>query len=206
MLRSTNSSRVAERLIIDSTPSPSHNERANTDTDQQLPTYDPRSDVAKKERSRIRFAENAIHAIPLLLVFCAVVLWFFSKPGPDLVEFASFLARTTASSRAQQAPCPRFGVMGCHASPTSTTLPLEAGGLVAGHSQRSTRGVLMIVSSGVRSMLFNSSAGQFLTRSLACFFNATGSIRTALGFTRGNLLILCTIKAHPNMLKHNKSK
>ncbi|ESR53437.1 hypothetical protein CICLE_v10023073mg [Citrus x clementina] len=81
MLRSTNSSRVAERLIIDSTPSPSHNERANTDTDQQLPTYDPRSDVAKKERSRIRFAENAIHAIPLLLVFCAVVLWFFSKPG-----------------------------------------------------------------------------------------------------------------------------
>ncbi|KDO36674.1 hypothetical protein CISIN_1g034562mg [Citrus sinensis] len=82
MLRSTNSSRVAERLIIDSTPSPSHNERANTDTDQQLPTtYDPRSDVAKKERSRLRFAENAIHAIPLLLVFCAVVLWFFSKPG-----------------------------------------------------------------------------------------------------------------------------
>lgn len=81
MRRSTNSSRVAERLIVDSTPSPSHNERANTDTDQQLPTYDPRSDVAKKERSRLRFAENAIHAIPLLLVFCAVVLWFFSKPG-----------------------------------------------------------------------------------------------------------------------------
>lgn len=95
---------------------------------------------------------------------------------PDLVAFASFLARTTASSSAQQAPCPRFGVMGCHASPASTTLPLEAGGLVAGHSQRSTRGVLMIVSSGVRSMLFNSSTGQFLTRSLACFFNATGSV------------------------------
>lgn len=97
MLRSTNSSRVAERLIIDSTPSPSHNERANTDTDQQLPTYDPRSDVAKKERSRIRFAENAIHAIPLLLVFCAVVLWFFSKPGTIqiaillILSFFSFL-------------------------------------------------------------------------------------------------------------------
>lgn len=97
MRRSTNSSRVAERLIIDSTPSPSHNERANTDTDQQLPTYDPRSDVAKKERSRIRFAENAIHAIPLLLVFCAVVLWFFSKPGTIqiaillILSFFSFL-------------------------------------------------------------------------------------------------------------------
>lgn len=95
MRRSTNSSRVAERLIIDSTPSPSHSERANTD--QQLPTYDPRSDVAKKERSRLRFAENAIHAIPLLLVFCAVVLWFFSKPGTIqiaillILSFFSFL-------------------------------------------------------------------------------------------------------------------
>lgn len=95
---------------------------------------------------------------------------------PDLTAFASFLARTTASSRAQQAPCPRFGVIGCHASPTSTTLPDEAGGLMAGHNNRSTRGVRMIVSSGVWSMMFSRSAGQFLTNSLACFFSSDGSL------------------------------
>ena len=96
--------------------------------------------------------------------------------GSDLTALASFLARTTASSNAQQAPCPRLGVIGCQASPTRTTLPSEAEGLMAGHSQRSTSGVLMIVSSGLRSMMLNSSEGQFLTSSLACFFSTDGSL------------------------------
>jgi len=96
--------------------------------------------------------------------------------GPELIAFASFLARTTASSNAQHAPCPRLGVIGCQASPTNTVVPVDGGGLMAGHSQRSTRGVLLIVSSGVRSIKFSSSDGQFLTSSLACFFNTDGSI------------------------------
>ncbi|KAF4395364.1 hypothetical protein G4B88_010828, partial [Cannabis sativa] len=148
---------------------------------QCLPTYDPLSQAAMREQSRIKSAHNAIHLIPLLLIFCAIVLWIFSYPeqtiglshcranptrlarmvrgntrghlsfpyelrafstdcvDPDLIALASFLDRTTASSSAQQAPCPRLGVIGCHASPTSTTPPEEAGGLMVGHNHRSTR-------------------------------------------------------------------
>ncbi|QCD91514.1 hypothetical protein DEO72_LG4g2480 [Vigna unguiculata] len=50
------------------------------DTDQHLPTYDPLSHVAQRHLSRLRSAQNAVHLIPLLVLFCAVVLWFFSAP------------------------------------------------------------------------------------------------------------------------------
>lgn len=80
MHRSASGSLVNEqKTFIDS--SATHN---NIDTDHQLPTYDPLSDVAKKELSRLRFAENAVHAIPLVLAFCAIVLWFFSNAGIKL--------------------------------------------------------------------------------------------------------------------------
>ncbi|XP_072958391.1 uncharacterized protein [Typha angustifolia] len=49
-----------------------------------LPTYDPQSDVAKKEATRARFAESMVHAIPLVLILCAAVLWFFSYPVLDV--------------------------------------------------------------------------------------------------------------------------
>lgn len=52
----------------------------------QLPTYDPQSETAKKEALRARFAENMVHVIPLVIVFCALVLWFFSYPD---IDFAS---------------------------------------------------------------------------------------------------------------------
>ncbi|KAL3737913.1 hypothetical protein ACJRO7_019437 [Eucalyptus globulus] len=51
--------------------------------EQQLPTCDPLSHAARKERSRLRSAENAVHGIPVLLVLCAFVLWFFSSPGSE---------------------------------------------------------------------------------------------------------------------------
>lgn len=47
----------------------------------ELPMYDPSSEAAKKEKGGARFAENAIHVIPFVLLFCAFVLWFFSNPG-----------------------------------------------------------------------------------------------------------------------------
>lgn len=50
------------------------------DGDGHLPVYSPVSDVAKKEKSRLRSAENAVHLIPLVLVLSAVILWFFSNP------------------------------------------------------------------------------------------------------------------------------
>ncbi|KAG6780684.1 hypothetical protein POTOM_013552 [Populus tomentosa] len=71
MHRSPSNSIVTEELFINT----------NTDKDHhELPTYDPASHVAKKERSRLRSAENAIHVIPLVLALCAIVLWFFSTP------------------------------------------------------------------------------------------------------------------------------
>ncbi|XP_021765813.1 uncharacterized protein LOC110730322 isoform X2 [Chenopodium quinoa] len=47
---------------------------------QIFPVYNPGSHPAKKEKSRLRSAENAIHLIPLVLLLCAVILWFFSNP------------------------------------------------------------------------------------------------------------------------------
>ncbi|KAG1335575.1 hypothetical protein COCNU_03G016940 [Cocos nucifera] len=46
----------------------------------ELPTLDPQSDIGKKEALRARLAENAVHVIPVVLVLCAVLLWFFSNP------------------------------------------------------------------------------------------------------------------------------
>ncbi|KAK7307760.1 hypothetical protein VNO77_41107 [Canavalia gladiata] len=50
------------------------------DTHQHLPTYDPLSQVAQRELSRLRSARNAVHLIPLLILLCAIILWFFSSP------------------------------------------------------------------------------------------------------------------------------
>ncbi|XP_026661097.2 uncharacterized protein LOC103708786 isoform X1 [Phoenix dactylifera] len=49
----------------------------------ELPTLDPQSHIAKKEALRARLAKNAVHIIPVVLVLCAVVLWFFSKPPTE---------------------------------------------------------------------------------------------------------------------------
>ncbi|KAI4315209.1 hypothetical protein L6164_028042 [Bauhinia variegata] len=75
MHRSSSSSRVSEETPVYS------GLRTSTDGEQQLPTYDPLSYVAQKERSRLRSAERAIHLIPLLLIVCAIILWLFSTPG-----------------------------------------------------------------------------------------------------------------------------
>ncbi|KAK6262840.1 hypothetical protein QUC31_008656 [Theobroma cacao] len=86
MHRSSSGSRVADEFFINSTPSESQSSKQQSSETvslipQQLPTYNPLSYAAKKERSRIRFAENAIHIIPLVLILCAIILWFFSSPG-----------------------------------------------------------------------------------------------------------------------------
>ncbi|MQM13808.1 hypothetical protein Taro_046733 [Colocasia esculenta] len=50
--------------------------------DLLLPKYDPQSGIAKKDASRSRTGESAVHVIPLVLIACALVLWFFSGPIP----------------------------------------------------------------------------------------------------------------------------
>ncbi|KAK4279470.1 hypothetical protein QN277_011249 [Acacia crassicarpa] len=52
--------------------------------DSDLPLYDPVIEVTKKEKARIRFAENAVHVIPLVLFACAIILWLFSNPDVAL--------------------------------------------------------------------------------------------------------------------------
>ncbi|XP_022772498.1 uncharacterized protein LOC111315189 isoform X1 [Durio zibethinus] len=83
MHRSSSSSRVSNELFINSS-SPSQSQSSNQQSSQtvplnlqQLPTCNPLSHAAKKERSRLRSAENSIHIIPLLLVLCAIILSFF---------------------------------------------------------------------------------------------------------------------------------
>ncbi|KAL6580634.1 hypothetical protein OROMI_008658 [Orobanche minor] len=50
----------------------------------ELPIHEPSSEAAKKEKSRAKFAENAVHLIPLILLLCAFILWVFSNPDIDL--------------------------------------------------------------------------------------------------------------------------
>ncbi|GAV72650.1 hypothetical protein CFOL_v3_16138, partial [Cephalotus follicularis] len=55
----------------------------------ELPLYDPAMEMAKKERSRTKFAENAVHIIPFVLLLCAFILWFFSNPDVDVSNIRS---------------------------------------------------------------------------------------------------------------------
>ncbi|XWS36993.1 hypothetical protein CRYUN_Cryun19dG0005100 [Craigia yunnanensis] len=50
----------------------------------ELPMYDPTIEMAEKEKSRSKFAENAVHIIPLVLLVCALILWFFSNPDVEV--------------------------------------------------------------------------------------------------------------------------
>lgn len=78
MYRSSSSARVSEEFFFNS----SSNLKSTISTEtEELPTFNPQSHVAKKERNRLRSAENAIHLIPLILLLSAIVLWVFSSPG-----------------------------------------------------------------------------------------------------------------------------
>ncbi|KAI4351275.1 hypothetical protein L6164_005651 [Bauhinia variegata] len=53
----------------------------STFDNNELPVYDNNvAEFAKKEKARAKFAENAVHVIPFVLLLCAITLWFFSNP------------------------------------------------------------------------------------------------------------------------------
>lgn len=62
----------------------------------ELPQYETSSTfptTPKKEKfGRVRMSEKAVHLIPLVLLFCALVLWFFSNPGEFLYFILFFLS------------------------------------------------------------------------------------------------------------------
>ncbi|GKV17501.1 hypothetical protein SLEP1_g28001 [Rubroshorea leprosula] len=56
-----------------------------TESNNHLPLYDNAiMDVPKKEKSRTKFAENAVHVIPFVLLVCALILWLFSNPDVEV--------------------------------------------------------------------------------------------------------------------------
>lgn len=84
MYRSASANRIWDRQFT-SHLHHHHRHRSEDHIDQDLPTYDPNSDAAKKERAVAKFAGNAVHAIPFLLLFCAFLLWFFSSPAGNYI-------------------------------------------------------------------------------------------------------------------------
>ncbi|KAG0538439.1 hypothetical protein BDA96_03G236100 [Sorghum bicolor] len=75
----------------------------------QLPTYDPRSDVAKKEAldaSRADLARALVHLIPVVVLLCGLLLWSLSNT--DVPEFGVLTekgdGRTTTVARVMIMP------------------------------------------------------------------------------------------------------
>ncbi|KAI3458365.1 hypothetical protein Pfo_015028 [Paulownia fortunei] len=88
MYRSASTNRVSDDNFSYHTSSPSSKVptalRELSPGSSELPMYEPLSEAAKKEKTRAKFAENAVHLIPLVLLFCAFILWFFSNPDIDV--------------------------------------------------------------------------------------------------------------------------
>ncbi|KAL3834694.1 hypothetical protein ACJIZ3_009430 [Penstemon smallii] len=94
MYRSASTNRVADDHFSyhsSSSLSPSSNSKASPALRalsleaSELPVnYEPLSEAAKKEKSRAKFAETAVHLIPLVLLLCAFILWFLSDPNIDV--------------------------------------------------------------------------------------------------------------------------
>ncbi|KAL6977604.1 hypothetical protein U1Q18_026396 [Sarracenia purpurea var. burkii] len=88
MYRSGSTSRVSDEYLKyhSSSPAPSASAalRSLSLEGNELPLYEPPSEASKKEKSRAKFAENAVHLIPLVLLLCALVLWFFSNPDVNV--------------------------------------------------------------------------------------------------------------------------
>ncbi|KAG4910896.1 hypothetical protein JHK87_057012 [Glycine soja] len=68
-----------------SSPSSGHRSSYSMFDGNNLPTYDPIAELAKRERARVKFAENAVHVIPLVLIVCAIILWLFSNPDVGII-------------------------------------------------------------------------------------------------------------------------
>lgn len=91
MHRSASTSRASEEYFLNMSPQVKGSPGLKA-VDDHLPIYDPLSEISKKESSRLKTAENAVHFIPVVLILCAVVLWFFSNPAVTVGNKADSLA------------------------------------------------------------------------------------------------------------------
>ena len=76
MRRSSSGARVSEGGDAASSSSSAGHSVDNA----ALPTFDPLSAAGRREAARTRSLGRAIHCIPLLLLFCALVLWLSISP------------------------------------------------------------------------------------------------------------------------------
>ncbi|KAG7030866.1 hypothetical protein SDJN02_04903, partial [Cucurbita argyrosperma subsp. argyrosperma] len=88
MHRSVSWNRFSDEYYSSSSPSPALSStpgqalRLSFDGNEQ-PTSYPADEIVKREKARVKFAATAVHVIPLVLVLCAILLWFFSNPEID---------------------------------------------------------------------------------------------------------------------------
>ncbi|KAL0547225.1 hypothetical protein IC582_017153 [Cucumis melo] len=99
MYRSASWNRFSDEYYSHSAPSskPGQSLRLSSSFDQgnnELPMNDPVTEMVKREKARVKFAENAVHVIPFVLLICGIVLWFFSNPEVD-VEMRGGTMRST---------------------------------------------------------------------------------------------------------------
>ncbi|PIN22600.1 hypothetical protein CDL12_04681 [Handroanthus impetiginosus] len=93
MYRSASTNRVSDSYYASSPSSKVPTaKRALSPGGDELPIYEPMSEAGKKEKTRAKFAENAVHLIPVVLFLCALTLWFFSNPDID-VRNSSIVAK-----------------------------------------------------------------------------------------------------------------
>ncbi|XP_019252432.1 PREDICTED: uncharacterized protein LOC109231276 isoform X2 [Nicotiana attenuata] len=92
MYRSSSTTRVSDEFF-----SPNLKSTITSTETEELPIFNPQSHVAKKERNRLRSAENSIHLIPLILLLSAFILWVFSSPVAMVNKADSIVARVNTS-------------------------------------------------------------------------------------------------------------
>ncbi|KAJ8772449.1 hypothetical protein K2173_027626 [Erythroxylum novogranatense] len=93
MHRSASWNRVAVDYFIHSSPKAAAGQRLSPSLEEnELPEYDPATEMVKKEKSRIKFAENAVHVIPFVLLLCGLILWLFSNPNVEVGAKADSVA------------------------------------------------------------------------------------------------------------------
>ncbi|XP_030468996.1 uncharacterized protein LOC115687531 isoform X1 [Syzygium oleosum] len=80
MYRSSSWNRVTDDDYMHAPPMASTILRMGSFQGDELPAYDPVSEMTRKEKTRNKLAENGVHIIPIVLLVCAAILWFFSNP------------------------------------------------------------------------------------------------------------------------------
>ncbi|EEF51623.1 conserved hypothetical protein [Ricinus communis] len=84
MHRSASWTRTDDYFMHSSPKAPPGLRISSSNEANELPEDDPILGMAKKEKSHIKFSENAIHIIPFVLLLCGFILWFFSNPDVNV--------------------------------------------------------------------------------------------------------------------------